>query len=674
MKNDALHAMLYPRAVAVAGSASPGKLGAVLAERILDGGYEAVFCVNPKAAGVRGRTGYVSVCDIPAPVDLVVIASPAQTVPDVLRDAGKAGVRAAVIISSGFSEAGNAELENAVADAAREYGIRYVGPNCAGIVNTEIGLVATLEAAPSPGRVSLISQSGAIGGVFMSESKARGLGVAKFLSYGNGPDLNAVTLLSGLADDPGTDVIAMYVENVRDGRAFMDALSAATAKKPVVIIKSGRTSTGARAAQSHTGAMAGSDDAYDAAFRKCGALRVASVAEMVDACKALAAFPSAKGIGSRVAVVTNSGGPGVLTADRLAQLGLDAAAPGETLKAALRAVLPPLSGLSNPIDVTVEGTAEHYGAALDRLLPAFDAAVVIYVGTPYLAALPVAEAVANASTKHGKPVLAQFAVGSDIDLALAALETANVPCFPSGECAAVGLSALCHDTGVRGLLRADVPAKPLGKDFILEPDAMEILDHLGISTPPHGVAHTSVEAASIAKGLGFPVCMKIVSRDILHKSDVGGVKLNIRDESEAEAAFAALRAVCDGHDFSGAIVYPMLAKGVEVIMGLVRDATFGPVAVFGLGGVFTETMRDISLMVAPLSHDEALAMIRSVKAYKLLSGARGAKPCDVGALADMLAKLSLLMFRHEEIAEVDLNPVFAYEQGAVVADARMILR
>lgn len=671
---NVLSSLLNPRAVAVVGSASPGKLGAVLFERILDGGYQSVYSVNPKAMGVMGRPGYASVSEIPDQVDLVVIASPSATVAGALEDAGKAGVKSAVVISSGFSEAGNYDLEAEALAVAARYGVRFVGPNCAGILNNHNGLIATLEAAPPKGGVALVSQSGAIGGMCMDAAKKQGLGIGKFISFGNAADLDAANLLTAFSDDPESSAIALYIENIKDGRAFMKALAEATAKKPVVIIKSGRTEGGQRAARSHTGAMAGADAVYDAAFRKCGAIRASSVDEMIDLMKALTANVEKPLCGKRVCILTNSGGPGVLTADRAETLGLSVTAPEIALKEALSEILPAYAGLSNPIDVTVEGTPAQYGGALQRILSDYDAAIVIYIGTPYLAAKPIASAVAAAAAEFQKPVSAFFAVGPDIDEAIALLQDAGVPCHASGERAADGLRGCAAYDRSHGLLKADVTPQKLKRQFLLEPDCMALLSEAGVPVPPHRLVVEREEAAAAAGEIGFPVCMKIVSKDILHKSDVGGVILNVSGAEEAKAAFDRLKSICRGKDFSGVILYPMLKKGVELIMGLTRDATFGPVVLFGLGGVFTEALSDVAMGIAPLSLEEAQALIGSVRGKKLLQGFRGAAPCDMTALAETLRRLSLMMFRYGEIMELDINPVMAYEKGVLAADARILLR
>ncbi len=679
---EAVRTMLYPDGVAVVGSVSPGKLGAVITRRLLDAGYEAVYNVNPKAAGIDGKPGFRLVSEIPGRVDLCIFVCPAATVPDMVRDAGKKGVKSAVVISSGFSEAGHPELEQELKKAAEEAGIRYVGPNCAGILNTACGLIATLEVAPRPGRVSLLSQSGAFGGTFMDAANAAGMGMGKFLSYGNGSDLNDTDLLEYLSEDPDTDVICMYLENVKGGRHFMKTLEAAARKKPVLVIKSGRTENGARAAQSHTGALAGSDRVYGAVFDRCGAVRAETFEEMIDLAKGIAASVHAERCGRKVGILTNSGGPGVLTSDRCSDLKLEVPMPDRELKDSLSSFLPSFAGLANPIDITVEGTPEQYRQCLEKILDEYDAAVVIYVGTPYLKALPYAEAVASARQSRNKPVAAYFAVGSDIAEAKAYLGAHDVPCYPSGERAASGIAAALSRAEIRPEAAAETSAEQFvpfpyekGHKALLEPEAMGVLESLGIRTPAHRVAQSPSEAADAAEKIGFPVCMKIVSRDILHKSDVGGVKLNILTREQAKQTFLDLKGICAGKDFSGVIVYPMLKNGLaaEVIVGMIRDATFGPVCMFGLGGIFTEILKDVGMAPAPLTKADADRLIRSIRSLPVLTGARGGPACDLDSLAEVIVKLSVLMDRYPEIREVDLNPVACYSDSVLPVDARMIL-
>ncbi|MEG1500631.1 MAG: CoA-binding protein, partial [Clostridiales bacterium] len=420
-------ALFSPRGVIVSGSVSPGKLGNVLINRLLSGGCKNIYAVNPKGVGVGDIPGFKSAQEIGKPVDMVVIASPAKTVKDVLEDCGKAGVKAAIIISSGFSEAGHPELEAEMKEVATKYGIRYTGPNCAGLVNTHSDLFATLEAAPPKGKTALISQSGAVGGSIMAWAEEQGLGISKFVSYGNGSDLNELEFLRYLSEDDETAVIAMYVENIKNGRKFMEVLKEVTAKKPVVIIKSGRTSTGQRATLSHTGSMAGADTVYDAALKECGALRVESIEDMFDLCKGLSSLPPVKG--NRLLIVTNSGGPGVMTADKAEEVGLNVVEPSDAVKGVLKGFLPAHAGVKNPVDLTVEGTGEEYGRAIIESMVEFDAAIALYIGTPYLEAMPIAEGVMHAAKETGKPVVSILQVGSDVQDSIEAMKKAGLPAF-----------------------------------------------------------------------------------------------------------------------------------------------------------------------------------------------------------------------------------------------------
>jgi acyl-CoA synthetase (NDP forming) len=390
-----LKSLFYPRGVAVVGSVSEGKIGYELIRQILDGGYRDVFAVNPKAQGVFSVSGYETVTRIDHPVDLAVIVSPPPTVAGVLEDCGRAGVKAAVIITAGFSEVGNSADEEEIKRVAQKHTIRFAGPNCAGIVNTGHRLFPTLETRPPAGGVTIIAQSSAVGGVFLAWAKEYGLGISKFVSYGNGADLNEIDLLRYLADDPETKVVGLYIESVTDGRDFMQAVRACVIQKPVVIIKAGRTRSGRRATLSHTGSMAGADAVYDAAVRQCGGIRVHTIEEMFDLCEGFLTVPPVKG--HRVAIVTNSGGPGVLAADRAEEVGLDVAEPSLELNDKLSEFLPAHCALKNPIDLTVEGTEDGYRKTLLAVLQEYDAALALNVATPYLDSVPLARGTCDAA-------------------------------------------------------------------------------------------------------------------------------------------------------------------------------------------------------------------------------------------------------------------------------------
>ncbi len=689
-----LHHLFYPRAVALVGSAAEGKIGYELLRQMLRGGYRDAFVVNPKAQGALGVPGYAGIGAIPAPVDLTVISAPAATVAGVLEECGAAGVKAAVVISSGFSEMGNRAGEAEIKAIAARYGIRLVGPNCAGIINTAARLCPTMETLPPPGRVALISQSGALAGVVLGWAARDGLGISKFVSYGNRADVNEVDLLDYLADDDETGVVGVYIETVSDGRGFMAAAAKCAARKPVIVIKAGRGESGQRATLSHTGSLAGSDAVYDAALRQCGALRVESAEELFDLCRAFIGIP--QGVrGRRVAIVTNSGGPSILAADRTEALGLHVAEPGPEIKAKLASFLPPHAALKNPIDLTVEGTERGYREALLALLgdcelpnsksaiqdpQSFDSLLAINIAPPYLDSVPIARGICDAAAATGRPMVASFLPEAVTADAVAYLQAHGVLNFPTPERAVAALARMAEYATRSWKLEDKGPTSDLQSPTsnlqppTLEPAAMAWLRENGIPTPPFRFAATAEAAVAGCAEIGFPAVMKVVSPDILHKSERGGVIVGIRDEAAAQEAFETIRDRAAGTDFRGVISYPLVRGAQEVLVGLSRDPQFGPVIAFGLGGIYTEVLRDVALRVAPVDRAEAGAMIRSLRAFPILAGARGQRPCDLDALADLLVKVSELPFRYPEIAELDLNPVFAGPDGAVVGDVRVIYR
>jgi len=671
-----LQALFYPRGVAVVGSMAQGKLGYELIHQLRAGGYNQLYAVNPKAQGALNAPGFADIATIPDPVDLAVIAAPAVTVPATLEACGPAGIRAAVIISSGFSEAGNAAGEAEIKRIARKYGIRIVGPNCAGILNTGHHLFATLESRPPAGSAAFVSQSGALGGAVLSWAEEQGLGISKFVSYGNRADLDEIDLLPYLADDPDTKVAALYIESVADGRAFMQAVQEFTRRKPLVVIKSGRSRSGQRAALSHTGSMAGADAVYDSVLRQCGAIRVETVEEMFDLCKGFVQLPPVRG--RRVAIVTNSGGPGVLAADRAEARGLEIAEPDPALRERLAAFLPGHAALRNPVDLTVEGTETGYRETLRAMLESYDAALALNVATPYLDSEALARGIIDAAAQSGKPVVANFMAGPIVAPAIALLQEAGLPNYAIGERAMNVLAGMADYEERRatsrplpGLSATSIISK-LPQAPILEPDAMAWLEANGLPIPPYRFVTHADTAVTAARELGYPVVMKVVSPKILHKSEHGGVILNLTDDTAVADAFARLASIAAGLDFRGAVIYPQFKGGQEVLLGLSRDPQFGPVVVFGLGGIYTELWRDIALRVAPVDRPEADAMIRQIRAYPLLTGARGKAPCDLEALAETIVRFSELPFRYPTLQEIDLNPLFVFPQGLAVGDVRII--
>lgn len=679
--------LFFPRGVAVIGSMSPGKLGYVLLKQLIDGGFEGgLYAVNPKGQGALDKPGYATVASIGKPVDLAVIVSPSASVPAVLDDCGKAGVGAAVVITSGFSEMGNKAGEAEVLAAARRNNIRIVGPNCAGIVCTSHKLFPTLEIHPPCGGVALISQSGALGGVVLAWAQEQGLGISKFVSYGNGIDLNQVELLRYLKDDPETKVVALYIESIKNGREFMQALEECSRIKPVVVIKAGRTNVGQRATASHTGSMAGADAVYEAAIRQCGGIRVKTVEEMLDLCTGFLNLPALDG--NRVIIVTNSGGPGVLGADMGEEVGLNMAEVSPKVIDTLKAFLPPHCAFRNPIDLTVEGTEDGYRKTLLAVLDEFDAAVAMNICPPYLDSMGLAKGVADAAATSGKPIMANFLPNQVVDTSVAYLKERGIPNYSSGERAVSALSQMAkyyeirrnHSSndgftvawqGLQKRLGQNTKALP-GGERMLEPEAMAWLQSNGIPTPAYRFVSSADDAVKACAEIGYPCVMKVVSPQILHKSEFGGVIVGIQNDAAARNAFETIRGRAEGKDFRGVVIYPQVKGAQEVLLGLTVDPQFGPVVAFGLGGIYTEIWRDIALRIAPISRFEADKMIRSIKAIKLLQGARGSQPCDLDALAETLVRFSELPFIYPDIAEADLNPVFLLPKGMVVGDVRVI--
>lgn len=669
--------MFCPEAIAVFGSVSPGKLGVTFIDQLLLNGYKNIYAINPKGASYKEVPGFKSLEDVPGKVDLALIVSPAATVVGNLEACGKAGVHDAIIISSGFSEAGNAEGEKEVAETAKKYGIRFIGPNCAGLCNTHWNCAPTFQAYPPKGSCAIVSQSGAVGGAVTEIANFQNLGVSKFVSYGNGADLNQVDFLRYLKDDDETKVVAVYIENIKNGREFMDALKELTAVKPVVALKSGRSAAGQRAAQSHTGSMAGSDKVYDAVFRECGVIRVDSLDELIDLCKAFQNLPDVKG--NRIGIVTNSGGPGVMTTDLAEKLGMDIAEPNEEIKAELQAFLPSFASVRNPVDLTVQGTAENYQKAIEIMLKDYDACIPIFFGPPHIDTTPIAEGFVKAFRNSNKPVAAAMETGQHAKDSGQLMADSGLPNFSSTERAIKTLYYmhqyyLYKQKLASGGTAVEIPQASESKieSPVLEPEAVEILMENGINVPSHAFVSNKDDLKTACEIVGYPLVMKVVSPKIIHKSDFGGVKVNLKNYEEAEAAFDAIRKNAEGYDFRGVMLYEMIKGGHEVILGLTQDATFGPVVAFGLGGIFTEVLKDVTLRTAPVSVDTAREMIREIKGYPILKGLRGQAGIDFDAMAEMISEFSKLPFRYPTLKEADLNPVFASPEGVIDGDVRLI--
>jgi acetyl coenzyme A synthetase (ADP forming)-like protein len=699
--SGALDAILKPGSIAVIGaSRSPDTIGHQIVANLVRHGFTgAVHPVNPKATSIHSIRAYASVRAIGEPVDLAIIAVPKERVLDVAQECADAGVRGLVVISAGFREVGGpgVERELALRDLVRGNGIRMVGPNCMGVLNTDpdISMNGTFAPTMPPrGRVGFVSQSGAMGLSVLDYAKEYGIGISQFVSVGNKADVSGNDLLAQWEHDPSVDVILMYVENFGNPRRFLDIASRLTKRKPIVILKSGRSTVGARAATSHTGALAASDAAVDAMMAQAGVLRAGSVEELFDIAMAFTgqSLPRSR----RTAVVTNAGGPGILAADSLEAHGLIL---GELSAATVQALVPqfpPEASIRNPLDMIASATPSGYRHALETLLAdeRTDSVVAIFVPPLGVRQEDVAEAiVAAAVSRRDKPVIAVLMGKEGLPQGRAELHEAGIPAYIFPESAARALAALNRQrewvdrpSTVPERLPADRKraseiigrARGERREKLSELEALQLLEAYGIPVAPARIARDADEAARIAGELGYPLVLKVVSPDVSHKTDIGGVRLGIESEGELRAAYRdILEAVgrADGRArIDGVLVQRMVDKGTETIVGLSREPLFGPLVMFGLGGIFVEALRDIVFRVAPLTALDARDMLASIRGAAVLQGVRGQKAADRAALERTLCLVGQLAEDLPDIDEMDINPLLALPQGVLALDARVRVR
>ncbi len=694
-----LEPLFSPASVAVAGASSqPGKLGNIVLRKIIDFGYPGdLYPINPRADEILGLKAYPRVSDVPGPVDLVVITVAPNAVADVMLDAARAGAKAAVVLTAGFREVGpeGAAEEQKIADIAREAGMRLMGPNCVGVLDTESRLNATfMRGAAWPGNIGFLSQSGALGTAMLDWAEQVGIGFSKFASVGNKADITEVDVLEAWADDPRTRVIIAYLESITDGPRFMEVASRITKVKPVIVVKGGSTASGARAASSHTGALAGSDAAYDAAFKQCGVIRCHSMAELFELSMAFAHQPPPKG--DRVGIVTNAGGPGVLASDATDRYGLRLASLAPETVAALRGCLPPTANFYNPVDVIGDADPARYRAALDLVLadPGVDSVVAIFAPQGVTEPYGVAGTIVDAARTADKPIIGEFEGGSAIDRVETILREGGVPNYRFPE-QAVGViralgryrawqarpddAAVGLDRDRAAVARLIAQARAEGMVNLADAKAREALAAYGLRVPQSQVVRFVEKALAAAERIGYPVAMKIVSADILHKTDAGCVRLGVADANGVRQAYSDIlenaRRYAPDAVIEGITVQEMLKAGKEVIIGITRDPQFGPLLMFGLGGIYVEVLKDVAFRVVPLTRLDTEEMVREIRAFPLLAGVRGEKPSDLSAVTDALLRTAQLANDFPEITEMDINPLMVYEEGrgAVAVDGRIIL-
>lgn len=692
-----LEGFFSPRSVAVVGvSRDEEKVGHAIFDNVLRGGFAgAVYPVNPKADEVHGLRCYPSLSALPETPDLAVIVVPASAVKAVLEECGSVGTTSAIIISAGFKEIGpaGAILEREALQTARTLGIRILGPNCLGLISTASSLNASFApSTPVPGTVAFMSQSGALGTAVLDWAAGEGIGLSHFVSLGNKADISEVDLVRAWEADPNVAVVVSYLEAVGDGTAFVDAVSALVRSKPFIALKAGGSDAGARAVSSHTGSLAGSDKAYEAAFHKAGAIRARSVQELFDLAAAFSRQPLSRGPG--LCILTNAGGPAILATDACDALGVPLASLESETVRALGEVLPPAAALYNPVDVLGDALPDRYAAAARLIVadPNVHSLLVILTPQAMTDAAGTARAIAEAVDGTGITVAASFMGARAVAEGVHVLRDANIPQYEFPERAVTALSAmeryriaLATPLTVESPVEADRAvvrqaidhAQAAGRTFITEESASRVAAAYGISVPAGGVAKDLATAREMAAQVGYPVVLKIASPDILHKSDIGGIAVGIADEPQLIAAYEDIMTrvhtrMPDARVW-GITVQHQIDDGREVIIGVNRDPQFGPLLMFGLGGIYVEVLKDVTFRLCPVSREEAHRMITEIRGFGLLRGARGQRPADLDAVAETIVRVSAMAMDFPEITELDINPLIVADKGAgaIAADVRI---
>jgi acetyl coenzyme A synthetase (ADP forming)-like protein len=694
-----LDVFFKPKSIAVVGATRDLKgLGGSVLRNIVNAGYTGpIYPINPKAPEIQGLKAYTSVLEVPEEVGLAVITTPARFVPQVIEECGQKGIKGAIIISAGFREIGpeGRKMEREVGKIAARHDLRIIGPNVLGVTDSYTPLNATFAAlAPGKGATSFMSQSGALMAAILDWSVGEGFGFAKMVSLGNKLDVDEIDLLEAWAEDEDTKVILGYLEGIADGPRFIETAKKVTKLKPVVIIKSGTTAAGSRAISSHTGTLAGSDQAYRAAFKQAGVIRATSVQELFDYAFAFSNQPLPAGDG--IAVITNAGGPGIMASDAAERIGMRIAHLSEETTRKLQEALPPQASAHNPVDVLGDALADRYATATEIVLqdPHVHAVVVLLTPQVMTQCADTAKAIAEVSKRHNKPILTSFMGAAEVKDALQILSASGIPNYAFPERAMEALSAMVKQQ--KWLETPDLPIlrfnanklavanlfnryREEGRLTLGETEARQVLTAYGIPIPSSARAATPADAARAAKEIGFPVVMKIASPDILHKSDVGGVMVGLKDEAEVERAYldmmTKVRSRMPQAEIWGVHIAQMVPKGREVIIGMNRDPQFGPLLMFGLGGIYVEVLKDVSFRIAPIHERSARNMMAEIRAYQLLLGARGEAPADLQAATECILRVSQLVTDFPEILELDINPLVLMPEGngAVALDARMTL-
>lgn len=691
--------LFRPSSVAVVGASSdPNKVGYAVLSNIINGGFEGkIYPINPKTDSILGLSCHKSLTEISEPIDFAVVIVKRDAVLSVLKDCAAKSIGSIVVITAGFSETGaeGKKIQQEIARLIRRNKITMVGPNCLGVINPWHKLNASFgQSIGEPGAIGLVSQSGALITAIQDWAQSHRIGFSILASIGNKATLDEVDFLQNLEEDPHTKVIAAYLEDITRGQEFMRVAEQVCKVKPVIILKSGKTKSGAKAASSHTGSLAGSDSAYSCAFKRCGIIRADSIEDLFDTATAFAYQPLPKG--DRVVVVTNAGGPGIMTTDALETLGLTMAVLNDETKQKLAAILPAAASVHNPVDVLGDADGERYGQAMEILLASDDVDSMIVVLTPQKMTddTTTAERIVTLSKKFAKPVFTCFMGAEIVAEGVKILQENHMPQYSIPERAAKAMLNMVQynkykQQPLRMVERFAVNKNPVYKIFksyrarnmyeVGEADAKTIMKAYNFETPPGQLATSVDEAVRFAKEIGYPLAMKISSPDILHKSDFGGVKVGLSSAGAVEDAFELMmlrikRKMPDA-ELRGVVIEKMVTSGREVILGMKKDPQFGPMLMFGLGGIFVEVLKDVTFSLAPITAEEAFQMIEQTKTYKLLTGVRGHASVDIPAIVENIQRMSQLVMDFGEIEEIDINPLKVGDEGmgATVVDARIII-
>ncbi len=695
--------MMNPKSVAVIGASSrSGSVGGAVMSNMRDNYKGQLIPVNPKAAEIMGYKVCPSVADLPTGVDLVVMATPAGAVLPAVQELAKKNTGGIAVITAGFKEIGHdgAEVEAEIARTAQAAGIPLIGPNCLGVINTFVGMNASFATkSPRKGNIGFASQSGALCTSVLDVAEGRNIGFSSFISFGNKADVTEIDILNYLASDPNTNVIMMYLEEIIDGQLFIETARRITLqnKKPVIVIKSGVSEEGAKAASSHTGSLAGSDASYQAIFEQGGVIRVQEIRQMFDYAQAFSSQPLPKG--RKVAIITNAGGPGIITTDAAVRNNLSLAKISKATVDAMLPDMPDTASLANPIDVIGDATSQRYESAIKHTLadPGVDSAVIILTPQAMTDVAEIAKVIPPVAKTSNKPVVGAFMGMIDVALGVKFLQDHEIPNYMFPEDAVEALSALSsfkervERPSSRKYVQYDVQTK-VARDCIAaalkdrdehlmhENEANQVLAAYGFPLLKSQVVTSKAQIKEAADKIGYPLVMKVVSPQIIHKSDAGGVKVGLQNQMEAEAAYDTIMANAKAYDpkavVEGIYMVQMAGKGVEVILGASRDPKFGPLIMFGLGGIMVEVMKDVTFRLAPMWESSAINMINGIKAHEVLHGVRGAKPSDINKVKECILRLSQMLVENPEIQELDINPMIVLPegQGAVVADCRIILK